>query len=80
LDHNKNWIIKQDKSTFFPDNWDENKVLQEISGIIDKGRAKVISSNNNSTRYKGTISNGVNVIFTRWPNFNNNILTEFPEP
>ena len=80
LDTNGNWILKQGESTFFPDIWPEDKVLQEISDIIGSQRAIEISRNTNSIRYQGTMSNGIKVIFSRWPSFNNNILTAFPEP
>jgi hypothetical protein len=79
LDANGSWILKQGKSTFFPDDWPESKILQEISDIIGNGTAKIISQNSNSVRYEGLLSNGVKVIFTRWPSYNNNILTSFPE-
>lgn len=69
------WVKKSNKSTFFPDAWDETKVLQEISDIIGKKSEKIIPSlcTSSSNAYEGIMSNGVKVIFFRWPSFQNNM-------
>ena len=55
-DANGNWISKQQRSTFFPDTWDEDRVLEEIA------RLRVNPSNRvNDRSWYGAATDGTQI-------------------
>ena len=78
-DESGNWILKQTKSTFFPDIWSEADILKEIDAIILNGRA-ILDPKSTATKkkYEGILSNDVKVIFIIYTNFLDNIGIAFP--
>jgi len=57
-DGNGGWIIKDDKSTFFPDAWDEVKVMSEIKSARDNMIGTPMINTNSKLDYFGLSNSG----------------------
>ncbi len=75
--HGTEWILKTDESTFFPDDWNEEMVLDEIYKII-KRKPKANSGTGNPFVYIEKMSNEIKVRFTTYSEYSNNIYTAYP--
>ncbi len=74
------WIAKAEKSTFFPDAWDEVKVMQEIQSAASNRIGVFIENTTSYQKYFGISSNGNKIYIVRTPTYNNNIFTAWFEP
>ncbi len=82
LDNSGNWITKADKSTFFPDTWDEVRVMQEIQSAKNTMIGNPITNTSTKLEYFGmsTSQNRIKIIIDpRYGNSPGNILTAWFE-
>ena len=70
--NNGGWKTKSDKSTFFPDTWDQTKVSEEIADAFISPKKKLISG----TKYESELSDGTKLIMYIE---NGTIKSAFPE-
>ncbi len=80
LDNSGNWISKTEKSTFFPDAWDEIRVMQEIQSAANNRVGNFIENTSSYQKYFGTSTSGQRIYIVRTPPYNNNIFTAWFEP
>jgi hypothetical protein len=72
------WVRKTiDKSTFFPDAWDEVKVMQEIQSAANNRVGNFVENIASKQSYFGTSTSGHRIFIVRTPPYNNNISTAY---
>jgi hypothetical protein len=77
------WIAKEGKSTFFPDNWSEVKILQEIQSAKNNKIGNYLENTATKIDFHGLSSSGHRIriiIDPRYGNSPGNILTSWFEP
>ncbi len=76
------WVLKTDKSTFFPDSWDEIKVMQEIKSAKNNMIGSPLANTSTKLEYFGMSNSGFRIriiIDPRYGNSPGNILTSWHE-